>query len=86
MLLLLLVCVDDIILAGNDQQSMSLFKLFLDNWLTLKDLGTLKSFQGMEVARTTKRISLCERKYALDVLKLRVTWVLNLFLFLLIKA
>ena len=44
------------------------FKLFLDKKFKLKDLGTLKYFLGLEVARTTEGLSLCQRKFILELL------------------
>ena len=41
---------------------------FLDNKFKLKDLGTLKYFLGLEVARTEKGISLCQMKFTLELL------------------
>ena len=35
----------------------------------LQDLGTLKYFLDLEVARSSKGISLCQRKHALEVLE-----------------
>ena len=64
----MLVYVDDILIASNDVDVVSAFKPFLDNKFKLKDLGTLKFFLGLEVARTTKGISLCQRKFTLELL------------------
>ena len=55
------------------------FKQFLDSKFKLKDLGTLKYFLGLEVARTTKGISLCKRKYTLDLLAEQVCWLVDCF-------
>ena len=60
--------VDDILIASNNVDAVNTFKLFLDNKFKLKDLGTLKYFLGLEVARTEKGISLCQRKFTLKLL------------------
>ena len=57
-----LIYVDDILIASKDVDALNIFKQFLDNKFKLKDLGTLKYFLGLEVARTTKGLSLCQRK------------------------
>ena len=55
----LLVYVDDILIANNDPQSVVDLKFVLDKQFKLKDLGSLKYFLGLEVARSEKGISLC---------------------------
>lgn len=65
----LLVYVDDIMIASNDQELVNMLKImFLDDKFKLKDLGVLKYFLGLKVARTDKGISLCQRYYALELL------------------
>ena len=63
-----MIYVDDILIASNDVDDVNAFKNFLDNNFKLKDLGTLKYFLGLEVARTSKGLSLCQRKFTLELL------------------
>ena len=66
-IIILLVYVDDILIASNDVDAINVFKQFLDNKFKLKDLGTLKHFLGLEVAKTTKGLSLRQRKFTLEL-------------------
>ena len=65
----LLVYVDDILLTGNNPAFVDSLKKLLDDRFGLKDLGSLRYFLGLDVARTDANISLTQRKYALEILK-----------------
>jgi hypothetical protein len=65
----LLVYVDDIVLASDSADAVKQFIQFLNNEFKLKDLGDLKFFLGLEIARTSKGLSLCQRKYTLEILE-----------------
>ena len=65
----LLVYMDDILIASNDVQAVNSLKAFLDQQIKLKDLGNLKFFLRLEMARSDQGMSICQRKYALDILK-----------------
>ncbi|XP_019435862.1 PREDICTED: uncharacterized protein LOC109342306 [Lupinus angustifolius] len=64
----LLIYVDDLILAGNDPKEITTVKNYLHRTFKIKDLGDLRYFLGLEVARSKHGITLCQRKYAIDLL------------------
>ena len=66
---MLLVYVDDILLTGNNPDCVNSLKKLLDDRFGLKDVGSLRYFLGLEVARTDVGIDLTQRKYALEILK-----------------
>ena len=65
----LLVYVDDVIVASNDIHQITQVKTYLHDQFKIKDLGDLKFFLGLEVARSKAGINLCQRNYCLDLLK-----------------
>lgn len=66
--ILLVVYVDDIVITGSDAGGIEALKSFLKEKFHTKDLGVLKYFLGIEVARSRKGIFLSQRKYVLDLL------------------
>ncbi|KAK2354629.1 putative mitochondrial protein [Trifolium repens] len=65
----ILVYVDDLVMGGTDMDEITQLKALLDSKFSIKDLGHLKYFLGFEVARSKDGISLCQRKYTLDLLQ-----------------
>ncbi|KAK4260610.1 hypothetical protein QN277_003703 [Acacia crassicarpa] len=65
---ILVVYVDDIIITGNDEESITLLKQDLSAEFQVKDLGQMRYFLGLEIARTKKGINVSQRKYTLDLL------------------
>lgn len=65
----LLVYVDDIIIAGPSTSAIEYLKTFLKDLFKLKDLGTLKYFLGLEIARSQQGLFLCQRHYTLQLLE-----------------
>ena len=65
---ILIVYVNDIILTGDDSEEILKLKRLLATEFEIKDLGTLRYFLGMEVARSKKGIVISQRKYILDLL------------------
>lgn len=50
--MVLLVYVDDILLANNNLNEIKLLKKFLHDQFTIKDLGELKYILGLEIAHS----------------------------------
>lgn len=58
---------DDLIISSNDLAVISTFKHYLSSCFHIKDLGALKYFLGIDVARNAE-IYLCKRKYTLYII------------------
>ena len=63
-----IVYVDDMIVIGNNPSEITALQRKLATEFELKDLGNLRYFLGIEVARLAQGISLCQRKYVIDLL------------------
>ncbi|KAD7478957.1 hypothetical protein E3N88_02093 [Mikania micrantha] len=64
-----LIYVDDVIIVGDSSLKIQEIKDFLDKKFSIKDLGPLKFFLGIEVARTKNGMVLSNLKYTLDILE-----------------
>ena len=65
----LLVYEDDVILAGNSMTEFKHIKTILDTSFKIKDSGSVKYFLGLKVTQSKKGITVCQRKYCLDLIK-----------------
>ena len=65
----ILVYVDDLILAGNDSAAINSAKAFLHKSFHMKDMGSLRYFLGIEVDQYKEGILISQRKYIQDILK-----------------
>lgn len=63
----LLVYVDDIIITDNHPPTTSQFIQSLSSHFSLKDLGLLRCFLGMEVHYTSQSLFLSQQKYITDI-------------------
>ncbi|XP_043811974.1 uncharacterized mitochondrial protein AtMg00810-like [Manihot esculenta] len=64
----LIVYVDDMVLTGDGRCEMKLLQDYLAAKFEMKDLGQLKYFLGIEIARSERGIFLSQWKYILDLL------------------
>ncbi|XP_026383896.1 uncharacterized protein LOC113279417 [Papaver somniferum] len=64
----LLFHVDDIILTGSSSSGLASIRNSLQNELTIKDLGPLSYFLGIEATCTSSGLFLTQRKYIHDLL------------------
>lgn len=62
--IILPIYVDDLLIKGGDDQGIIELKEYLSLMFQIKDLGTLKCFMGIEVARSKRGTCLNQRKYA----------------------
>lgn len=66
---ILAVYVDDIILTGNNEEEIYQIKSHLDNTFSIKDLGKLHFFLGIEVKYFPDGIVLSQHKFTKDLLQ-----------------
>ncbi|XP_014490329.1 uncharacterized protein LOC106753056 [Vigna radiata var. radiata] len=64
----LLVYVDHIVLASNNVAEIETITSLLDHAFKIMNLGYLRYFLGLEVARNNSEIRLSQHKYTLDIL------------------
>lgn len=65
----LLTYVDDQLIIGNDLEEIEMVKKKLDNLFTIKDLGHLRYFLGIEVEKGEKGTTLHQRKFITNILE-----------------
>ncbi|KAL0434256.1 UNVERIFIED_CONTAM: Retrovirus-related Pol polyprotein from transposon TNT 1-94 [Sesamum latifolium] len=65
--LALLVYVDDVLITCTSDTLIQNVKSYLDRLFTIKDLGYVKYFLGLEVARSSDGLSVSQHKYICDI-------------------
>ncbi|XP_021596650.1 uncharacterized mitochondrial protein AtMg00810-like [Manihot esculenta] len=66
--IILLIYLDDVIISGNSVPTIDQIKSALHCKFTIKDLGHLKYFLGLEIARSASGTLISQRKFISDVL------------------
>lgn len=73
-IIVVIVYMDDAILTGDDVPKMNQLKTSLSSTFEIKDLGSLRYFLDVEVARSKKGIVVSQQKYVLIIFR-RLGWV-----------
>ena len=64
----ILVYVEDLLITGDDTQSIVQIKAKLHEAFTIRDLGLARYFLGIKIARSSTSIFLNQGKYIVDIL------------------
>ena len=83
-IIILIVYVDDIIVTDDGIKEIKSVKDLLAKEFVIKDLGNLRYFLGMEIARSKHGITISQGKNVLDFLKETEVIVVNLLILSLI--
>ncbi|GJW63987.1 uncharacterized mitochondrial protein-like protein [Tanacetum coccineum] len=65
----ILVYVDDILIVGKDSNFISTIKKHLHTQFSIKDLGSLHYYLGIELMRNSSGLTMTQRKYAPELLE-----------------
>lgn len=67
--LIISLYVDDLIYTSNSESMLEEFKVSMKQEFSMTDLGKMKYFLGVEVIQDEQGIFICQKKYAMDILK-----------------
>ncbi|KAL8106255.1 hypothetical protein AgCh_029879 [Apium graveolens] len=68
-ILIVSVYVDDLLYTGNDELMLKNFKTSMQKEFDMSDLGRMRFFLGIEVLQNSDGIYICQRSYALEVIR-----------------
>lgn len=59
---------NDLLITRMSLSYITMFKAYFSSCFRMKDLGLLKYFLGIKIARNSSSMYLCQRKYVLEML------------------